>query len=98
MRLFKSKKDSLPPLSSLRPPIFDVSLFWFLSLIIALVIVVVTVAAGFWLMYAQDMEDYQNLSSESYQSPINVSRLETVVGQRNLFLDAESQLPRDPSL
>jgi len=94
----KFKKNRLPSLKSLRPPIFDVDLFWFASLGLCLVILLATALVGFELLYSQYFETYKNSKPiENYSNLININRLKTAVRERNNFTNKEISLPRDPS-
>jgi hypothetical protein len=52
----KFKKQSLPPLKSLRPPVFNIDRFWFASLAVGLVIFFITALIGFKFLYDQYFE------------------------------------------
>jgi len=95
----KFKRNKLLPLESLRPPIFDADLFWFLSLGLCLVIFVTATFIGFKLSYSQYFESYkESKSTENYESLININRLKSAIGERNDFVNQQTSLPKDPSL
>jgi hypothetical protein len=96
--LLKSKQNRLPSLKTLRPPIFDVDLFWFSSLGIAFVVFIVTALIGFRLLYNQYFENYkQSVSTEGYENMINTDRLKSSIEKRVNFMNEKISLPKDPS-
>jgi len=95
----KLKKNNLPPLKSLRPPIFDTNLFWFLSLGLCVVIFLITAFIGFKLLYSQYFESYkESKSPENYEELISINQLRDAINKRNEFINQQISLPRDPSL
>jgi hypothetical protein len=95
----KLKKNNLPPLKSLRPPIFDTNLFWFLSLGLCVVIFLITAFIGFKLLYSQYFESYKESGpAENYEELINIDQLRDVINKRNGFINQQISLPHDPSL
>ena len=95
----KLKKDNLPPLKSLRPQIFNVDLFWFASLGLALVIFIITAFIGFKLFYSQYFETYkQSASGENFESLINIDKLKSTIQKRSDLISKPVSLPKDPSL
>lgn len=99
LKFLKLKKDALPPLKSLRPPIFDTDLYWFVSLGACLLIFVLTAFVGFWLFYSQYFERYKkDWSAENFENMINIEKLNRVIEKRNEFINKETSLPEDPSL
>ena len=60
LNFLKLKRKGSPPLESLRPPIFDTDLFWFVSLGLGLVIFIITALIGFKLFYPQYSKSYKN--------------------------------------
>jgi hypothetical protein len=94
----KLKKNRLPSLKTLRPPIFDVDKFWFVSLGVALVIFLIEALIGFRLMYSQYFENYkESASQENYENLININKLTSAISKRADFLRDQIDLPRDPS-
>ena len=99
LNFFKTKKNRLPALSSLRPPVFDTEKFWFMGLCLALLIFIITAAVGFRLLYTQYFEEYkQSTTTDSDENSINLERLKSTISKRQNFLNGEMNLPRDPSL
>jgi hypothetical protein len=99
LTFLKFKKNSLPPLTSLRPKIFNIDLFWFASLGLCFVILVITALIGFNFFYSQYFETYkQSGPAENFQNIINIDQLKNTIQKRNNFINASSTLPRDPSL
>jgi hypothetical protein len=99
LNFLKLKRNSLPSLKSLRPPIFNVESFWFAGLGLCLIIFVITALIGFNLFYSQYFESYKKLeSSENYEDIINTNRLKGAIEKRNNFINREIFLPQDPSL
>jgi hypothetical protein len=102
MKLFNFlnfKKNNLPPLKSLRPPVFDTDFFWFVALGIAVVIFLITALIGFQFFYSQYFESYkQSQSAENYENLIDINKLKSTIEKRNEFLNQEIILPKDPSL
>jgi hypothetical protein len=95
----KPKKNRLPSLKSLHPPVFDTDLFWFGSLGLGLAIFIIVALIGFKLMYSQYFETYkQSKLPENYNNLINVDKLKSVIEKRNNFLNQQITLPRDPSI
>ncbi|MEK7635120.1 MAG: hypothetical protein AAB446_01670 [Patescibacteria group bacterium] len=95
----KFKKDLTPSLKSLRPPIFDIETFWFMSLSIGFIIFLVTALVGFKFLYDQYFGNYKiSVPSENYENIINIKSLESAINKRNTFVNQETLLPRDPSL
>ncbi len=95
----KLKKNRLPELKSLRPPIFDIEKFWFASLSVGFVILLVTAFIGFQFLYQQYFSTYKaQVSSENYESLINIDKLKDAILKRNNFVNQEFSLPKDPSL
>lgn len=97
--LFWKQKNNLPSLKSLRPAIFDVDLFWFLSLGLGLVILIITGVIGGKLLYAQYFESYKKEGTQqNYGDVININRLKTAIRERTNFLDQPTPELPDPSL
>jgi hypothetical protein len=95
----KKKKDRLPSLKSLRPPVFDVDLFWFAGLGAGFVVLLITAFVSFKLSYSQYFESYKVLKSpENYENPIDINKLERTINKRNDFINQKISLPKDPSL
>jgi hypothetical protein len=95
----KKKKDRLPTAKSLRPPIFDIDLFWFASLSVGFVILLITAFISFKLSYSQYFESYKvSKSPENYENLINVSKLKSTISERDDFVKQEISIPKDPSL
>jgi hypothetical protein len=95
----KTKKNRIPSLKSLRPPLFSVDFFWFGSLGIAITIFLIAAFVGFRFWYAQYFETYkQSQPTETYDSLINVDRLKSATQKRSNFLNQPLSLPKDPSL
>ena len=95
----KQKNNHLPSLKSLRPPIFNIDLFWFASLGAGFLILIITAFISFKISYSQYFESYKvSKSSENYENLINISRLENAVTKRNSFINQEFSLPKDPSI
>jgi anionic cell wall polymer biosynthesis LytR-Cps2A-Psr (LCP) family protein len=95
----KLKKKNLPPLQSLRPPIFNTNLSWFMTLSLCLVIFIITTLIGLKLFYSQYFETYKNeKSAVNYENLININRLKSTIEKRNEFTNKQISLPRDPSL
>lgn len=96
--ILRFKKNSIPSLSSIRPAIFDVSHFWFVSLIVFFAIFFITMAIGFKLFYYGYNEDYKKKTPvEEFQNLIDINKLKTAVEKRNQLITASSTIPRDPS-
>jgi hypothetical protein len=99
LNFLKLKKNHLPPLKSLHPPIFDVDMFWFGSLGLGLIVFLVAASIGLWLSYSQYFESYKKSKSpEDYSSLINIERLKNTTGKRNDFVNQQISLPKDPSV
>ncbi len=95
----KLKKDNPPPLESLRPRIFNIDLFWFRSLGLCLVILIITAFIGFKLLYSQYFESYkESESAGDFENLININALKSAIEKRNNFINKEASLSRDPSL
>jgi hypothetical protein len=95
----KLKKNNLPPLESLRPRVFDTDLFWYLSLGLGLLLLLIMALVGFNLFYAQYFESYKKSTpAEDFGNIINVNRLKSAILKRNEFINKEISLPKDPSL
>jgi hypothetical protein len=95
----KQKKDKLPEVRSLRPDLFRINMYWFASLLISAVILLITAFIGFKLFYSQYNEDYKkSVSAENFGNIINVNRLSAAVEKRNELSNEQISLPRDPSL
>lgn len=97
--LLKFKKNNTPPLSSLRPALFDINLYWFVALGLFCAIFLVTALIGFQLFYSVYSESYKkDMSGSVAEDIINVSKLKSSVETRINFIMEESPLPRDPAL
>ena len=95
----KLKRKGRPSLESLRPPIFDTDLFWFASLGLGLVILIITALIGLNLFYSQYFKNYkESTTAENFENLINIDKLKNVVEKRNNFINQEIPLPKDPSL
>ena len=99
LNFLKFKKQSLPPLKSLRPKIFDVDLFWFMSLGISLMIFIITLLVGIKLFYSQYFEAYkETIPTENIEDTMNINRLKSVIEKRNNFINQKISIPKDPSV
>ncbi|MFA6269615.1 MAG: hypothetical protein WC657_00165 [Candidatus Paceibacterota bacterium] len=97
--LLKLKKKSVPTLKSLRANILDVDSYWLLSLGVFFVIFLVVTFIGLKLFYAQYFESYKKSGSvENYENLINVDKLKNAIEKRNVYINKEISLPRDPSM
>lgn len=95
----KLKKDNAPSLKSLRPKIFDISLYWFLALGLCSIIFVAASIVGFRLFYSQYSESYKNKKpAENFENLININQLKNAIQKRNEFINRQISLPTDPSL
>lgn len=95
----KFKKNDAPSLKSLRPKIFDINLYWFLTLGLCSVIFIVTSVIGFNLFYSQYSESYKNKKpAENFENLISVDQLKNAIEKRNEFINKQISLPTDPSL
>ena len=95
----KLKRNSLPSLRSLRPPIFNTDLSWFVILGLCFTIFLTIALIGFKLLYSQYFESYkESKSTENYENLININRLKSTIDTRNNFINKQISLPRDPSL
>ena len=95
----KPKKDNLPKLKSLRPGIFDIDSYWFLSLGLFLAIFIITALIGFKFFYSQYFETYkQSGNGEDFKNLIDINGLQIAIGKRTNFINATTTLPKDPSL
>src|SRR3989344_2125755 len=95
----KLKKKGLPSLKSLKPQIFDIDLFWFVSLGLFLIIVFITSLVGFKLFYSLYTKSYKDTrSTESFKNIINVDKLNGAIEKRNNFINQEISIPKDPSI
>ena len=94
----KFKKNNLPPLKSLRPQIFDVDTLWFASLGLFWIIFIIMAFVGFKLFYSQYSESYKTSSLENSENIVNINGLNSAIEKRNVFLNEQVILPRDPSL
>jgi len=94
----KFKKDNSPSLESLKVEIFNVDKFWFMTLVLCFVILLVTALVGFKLFYSLYFESYKNSAAENFGNLINVERLKSAVENRNNFINEQISLPRDPSI
>ena len=94
----KFNKVSQPSLESLRPPLFNIGSFWLLCLALFVVVVLLTSFVGFDLFYKEYKEDHQEVSDESADELINVSRLKSVIEKRSNFINTEVPKLMDPSL
>ncbi len=93
------KKNQTPPLSSLRPPIFDVRKHWLATLGLSALIFIITALIGAKLFYTGYFETYKKQKTgDDFQNIIDIKQLKRVVEKRNNFIKTESTLPKDPSL
>lgn len=94
----KFRKNNIPPLSSLRPALFDVYRYWFIGLGGFFAIVIITALIGFKLFYGVYYESYKKETpKETLENLIDVNKLNVVIEKRNDFIIATSTLPRDPA-
>lgn len=94
----KYNKSGSPSLKSLRPPLFDINLFWYSFLLFSLVILVITALIGFKLFYFQYFESYKKEeSAQNFENIINVNKLKSSIDKRDEFINQQITLPRDPS-
>ena len=98
MKFLEFKKNNLPEPESLRPAIFDVQHFWFISLVLFFTIFIFTALIGFRIFYSHYSTSHikDNISEEA--SGINVERLNDAIKNRQDFRDMEIELLPDPSL
>jgi anionic cell wall polymer biosynthesis LytR-Cps2A-Psr (LCP) family protein len=95
----KFKKKSSPSLKSLQPQIFDTDLFWFKVLGLCLLILIITALIGFSFFYSQYFESYKKSeSTEDVEKIMSISKLKGAIENRNIFINKQISLPRDPSL
>jgi hypothetical protein len=95
----KSKNKNIPSLKSLRPLLFDINFFWFLSLVLCSLVLVITFTIGFKLFYSQYFESYKQSSpTENIENIMKIDNLKNAIEQRNEFINQEISLPRDPSV
>lgn len=92
------KKDKTPALKSLKPRIFNVNLFWFASLTTFFLIFVITAVVGLDLFYCQYSDEGSESVTENFEEAVNIKGLENAVDKRGAAINAETKLPRDPSL
>jgi len=94
-----NKSKNLPPLSSLRPQIFDVDRSWFLALGLFIVIIVITGIIGFRLFYYQYTEGYkQSGPASNFKNIIDANKLNSAIQKRGDLINQKISLPRDPSI
>jgi len=99
LNFLKFKKNNLPPLKSLRPPIFYIDFYWYLSLGVIFTIILIMIIVGLKFFYSQYIEDYKKTDvTENFESLINIKGLKSVIEKRNDFINKEVSLPSDPSL
>lgn len=97
-KFFKFNHNSLPPLKSLRPLIFDTRRYWFLTLLLFFVIILATGAIGFYLFYSGYFESYKvEAPTEKFENLVNVPRLKAAIEKRQAFIAEEQPIPKDPS-
>ncbi len=95
---FTFKKDNAPKPTSLRPSVFRTDLFWFLSLGLFAIILVITGTIGFRLFYEGYFESYkQEIPKDTFENLINIDRLKTTIEKRSDFINQKISLPNDPS-
>jgi len=99
LNFLKFKRNNLPSLKSLRPEIFNVDLFWFISLGLCLIIFIITTLIGFSLFYSLYSESYkQDISNTDFENLINIEKLKSVIEKRNQFVNKAVPSFKDPSL
>jgi|GEM_PF-2237821 len=92
------KRDKLPPLGSLRPRIFRVEFFWFVSLGVGILIFIIMVVVGAILFHSQYFETYkESVSEKNLEGIINVTRLKNTIEKRDSFINEDVSVPSDPS-
>lgn len=94
----KFKKDNLPSLESLKSEVFNVDKFWFMTLVLCFVILLITAMVGFKLFCFLYFESYKNSAPEDFGNMINVERLKSSIEKRKNFVNEQITLPRDPSI
>lgn len=95
----KFKKDHSPSLGSIRPVLFDVNLFWTISICLSAFVILTTLFIGFKLFYAEYNESYKEESNkEDFGNLIDINGLKRAVLERNNFIIQPTPLPRDPSI
>lgn len=92
------KKDKTPALKSLKPRVFNANLFWFASLTTFFLIFIITAIVGLDLFYCQYSDEDSEDFAENFEEVVNIKGLENAIGKRNAAINAETKLPRDPSL
>jgi hypothetical protein len=96
---FKIKGDKLPSVESLRPPVFNVNKFWFISLCVCFAVLIITAFIGFRYFHFIYFEGYkESKSEENFQNIINVERLKSAIEKRDKLINEEMLIPRDPSI
>jgi multisubunit Na+/H+ antiporter MnhB subunit len=94
----KFKKKKIPTSASLHPHIFDTDFFWFWSLGVAFVILIIVGFVGFKFLYFQYFEKYKEIgSTENLINDINVDQIKNAVQKRIDFANNKTSLPQDPS-
>lgn len=91
-------RKHVPKLASLRPPIFDVTSRWLLSLGVFFGILIMAGLIGAKFFYYGYSEGYKQEVVNNQEDLINVERLKSTIEKRNLFIIEPVPLPRDPSL
>lgn len=93
------KKNTVPKLSSVRPPLFNIEKHWFFALGLFFAIFVITFLVGLQLFHTVYFETYKKEPiPEDYAELLNLNRLKSVVDKRETFRAQEVVLPRDPSM
>ena len=95
----KFKKNNPLSLESLRPPLFNINLFWTLALGFFVGIVIITASIGFKLYYYQYSENYKKSFIENNSEEIiDVGRLKSAILKRNDFINQPVSSTTDPSI
>lgn len=93
------KKNNEPRLESLRPPLFNVDLYWLLTMGATLLIVVATTTIGLKLFFNEYFENYKKGNTgDQFGELINIQRLERAIDKRNQFMNKPASIPKDPSI
>lgn len=99
IKFWDSKNNKTPSLKSLRPPIFNVKIRWFLDLAIGIFIILVTGFIGIRFFYIVYFESYKKSDiPNDFGTIINVSRMQSVIEKRNDFLNTQAPSIPDPSV
>ncbi len=93
----KFNKDKIPPLSRVRPNLFNAYSRWTLLLLIFLLALVVSGFVSFKLFYSVYTESFKkDIKSSIPDNLIDTAKLSSVVKERSDFTNSTTTIPANP--